>query len=265
MINMRENKFDVEGMKKKIRNFLRMQISKRPELVERWNEIMNSNVEDHDDYGDLAHIEKIFRDYRDFHNKAMGIEYEPDINQFIFYIPLRLNNIYEDWGVRDEIAKEITEDGKKYFGTDSFECYWSRINASDNSFFCKVRFGNTYLTPKRKVNQILQTLLKEYGQEVTSYESYKEVWNDETKKYDKHIPVICHVFDKPSYAGPSPKVVWWDIEQSKGYDGKLQNKYTGYFHCNDSRYYLEVDENTIVNKVIKEIHERMAEDANRGE
>lgn len=41
---MRENSFDIEGTKRKIRNFLRQEISKRPEMVERWNAIMNDDV-----------------------------------------------------------------------------------------------------------------------------------------------------------------------------------------------------------------------------
>lgn len=258
MINMRENKFDVEGMKKKIRNFLRTQISKRPELVERWNEIMNSNVEDHDDYGDLAHIEKIFKNYRDFNNNAMGIQYEPDTNSFTFYIPLKLDRIYEDWGVRDEIKKEIDEDGKKYFETENFNCYWSRMNSSDSTFFCKVNFGNSYLTPKRKINQALQQILKSFGTEVTSYESFIEGFNPKTKNYDLKTPVTVHIYDNTIHSGPHTTAVWWEIHQQEDYGNKV-NAYSCNLWCNNTKYWFEATEESVVKKIVADVLESMGD------
>ncbi len=251
MINMKEsNSFDIEGTRKKIRNFLRQEISKRPEMVEKWNAVMSGDVDKYDDYGDLALIEKVFKNYK---GKFSGIEYEPDTNTFEFYLPLNMKGTY-DWDEGRDISDEMEEEAKKYFGIQNISCNYDNLSNGKRLFHFTLRFGNSYLTPKRKIQQALNILLKDYGTLITSYDGTKEGWSSK----DQKIPVKVYIYNSNRYDGPRPVAIWWEIDAPKREEIKRGNAYDEAefsFHRNDCKAYVKVTEKTTVKEIITEIKE----------
>lgn len=248
MINMRENSFDIESTKKKIRNFLRQEISKRPEMVERWNAIMNDDVDKYDDYKDLAFIEKIFKNYK---GKFSGIQYEPDINSFKFFLPLEINY---DWEEAKYMAKEMEEDAKKYFGIQNVECHYLNDDSSHSRrfFYFTLRFGNSYLTPKRKANGIIKELLKDYGNLIGSVDSSIKEWNDKTRSYDKEVPIKVYIYEKRGYREPIISNIWWTITSEKAQSGISLKLYV---HINDNYAEVYIENDTTISEALKEIRD----------
>lgn len=244
MINMRENSsFDVEGTKKKIRNFLRQEISKRPELVKRWNEVMEGDVDSYDDYGELTYIESIFKNYKDNHK----IEYEPDTNTFNFFIPLNCKRIdeYRDWSTRDAIAEEMQEEGKKYFGTEAFKCSYGGVDGWIDSFKFELRFGNSYLTPKRKLNQVIKLFVSDLGNLVYQYDT----------QYDKGKTARVYIYNKTSeWGGPRIYSIWWEINGTNKSDPSNEEmSFT--FNLNNEEFYSRIDSTTTVKGLEKEMND----------
>lgn len=192
--------FDVEGTKKKIRNFVRKVVREHPEMLERWNSIMDKDVDSHGDYEELELIHDMFKPY----GGKQEIQFEKELNQFTFIIPLFSEECYSDYDERHEVREEIGEEAKAFFGAE-VEAFSKQVWRDKYCFAFKVTYGNAYMTPKRVIQTAMKERFKVFGTPITSFDTYITQQNPKNYREYIKIPMKKYIYEQlPRYDSGYP-------------------------------------------------------------
>lgn len=199
--------FDVEGTKKKIRNFVRKVVREHPEMLSHWNELMDSDIDTHDDYGEVQLIQDMFKPY----GGRNEMSFEKETNSFSFIIPLFTKQLYPDYDDRMEVKEEIGKAAKEFFGTEDIEAYSEEVWNGKYCFAIKVSFGNSYMTPKRIFQAVIKKRIADLGTLAVSYDSYINSYSGDT--YGQKIPMKMAAYVNEKGHQPIHTLIGYSIFQ----------------------------------------------------
>lgn len=241
--------FDTEGTKKKIRNFIRKVVREHPEMLERWNAVMEADIDSHDDYGELQMIHTMFKDYG---SADKEIKFEKDTNSFEFIIPLSIHDCYPDYQDINDLEKELQEAAKEYFGVQEVECRTVSFFSSLSTLSIKIWYGNASRTPAKILKSVGQRALKRLGTVVAETDTYKVLYNGKQLPYKMYVLRI-----EPKFKSGSPILtlagfVVISEESSSGKDYSL-------FYVQDGgEYRVRYEKNDTADSLYKDLMDQLS-------